>query len=227
MAPMPVVGGPGWATGMGAIGFTPPAPRIVLDWSSIVGFGQDAVVAATESSVREPASEEELAAISGGSLLDRPLMTDAGDIVGAIADVEFDADTGRLTAFVVGDRVVPLTRLVAVGPFAVIVAAPDGPHAPARDSPWDSPPLVGGQHDRRIGAMTEDKKHVGDFAEGQAEEHAEQGELMGDFAAGQEKEEERLGTVQPKGTFAEGQAEEKPDPTAPRGNFAEGQEEKE
>jgi hypothetical protein len=38
-------------------------------------------------------------------------MTDAGDIVGSFADVEFDADTGRLTAFVVGDRVNPLTRL--------------------------------------------------------------------------------------------------------------------
>lgn len=71
--------------------------------------------------------------------------------------------------------------------------------------------------------MTEDKKHVGDFAEGEAEEHVEQGQLRGDFAAGQE-EEPRLGKVQPRGTFAEGQAEEKPDPTAPRGNFAEGQE---
>jgi len=127
----PMVGGPGWATGMGAVGFTPPAPRIVLDWSSIVGFGPDAVVAETESSVRGPASDEELAAISGGSLLDRPLMTDAGDIMGSIADVEFDADTGRLTAFVVGDRVVPLTRLMAIGPFAVIVTAPD---RPPRDS---------------------------------------------------------------------------------------------
>lgn len=121
----PVVGGPGWATGMGAVGFTPPAPRIVLDWSSIVGFGPDAVVAATDSSVREPASDEELAAIGGGGLLDRPLMTDAGDIVGSIADVEFDADTGRLMAFVIDDRVVPLTRLVAIGPFAVIMTAPD------------------------------------------------------------------------------------------------------
>jgi len=72
--------------------------------------------------------------------------------------------------------------------------------------------------------MTEDKKHVGDFAEGQADAHVEQGELLGDFAAGLE-EEPRPGTVQPRGTFAEGQAEEKPDPTAPRGNFAEGQEE--
>ncbi len=123
----PMVGGPGWATGMGAVGFTPPAPRIVLDWSSIVGFGPDAVVAEAESSVRELASDEELAAISGGSLLNRPLMTDAGDILGSIADVEFDTDTGRLTAFVVGDRVVPLTRLMAIGPFAVIVAAPDRP----------------------------------------------------------------------------------------------------
>lgn len=120
-----VVGGPGWAAGMGAVGFNRPAPRIVLDWSSIVGFGPDAVVADTESSLREPGADEELAAISGGGLLDRPLMTDAGDIVGTIADVEFDAATGRLTAFVVGDRVVPLTRLVAIGPFAVIIARPD------------------------------------------------------------------------------------------------------
>ena len=123
----PMVGGPGWATGMGAVGFTLPAPRIVLDWSSIVGFGPDAVVAATESSVREPASDAELAAISGGGLLDRPRMTDAGDIVGSIADVEFDADTGRTTGFVIGDRVVPLTRLVAIGPFAVIMTAPETP----------------------------------------------------------------------------------------------------
>jgi uncharacterized protein YrrD len=97
-----------------------------LDWSSIVGFGPDAVVAATALSVRRLASDEELAAISGGGLLDRPLMTDAGDIVGSIADVEFDTATGRLTAFLVGERAVPLTRLVAIGPFAVIVAAPKG-----------------------------------------------------------------------------------------------------
>jgi hypothetical protein len=101
----------------------------------------------------------------------------------------------------------------------------NAPGSPAPKNPPEVPALADrrGRQDRRTIGMTDEKKHVGDFAEGQSDEHVEQGELMGDFAAGQE-DKPRLGTVQPRGDFAEGQEEEKPDPTAPRGNFAEGQE---
>lgn len=94
---------------------------MVLDWSAVVGFGPDAVVAASAADLRESTAADS-GAIGDPGLLDQPLMTAAGDLVGTIADVEFDAGTGQIAAFVVGDRAVPLTRLIAVGPFAVIVA---------------------------------------------------------------------------------------------------------
>jgi uncharacterized protein YrrD len=115
-----------------------PAPSALLDWTAIAGFGPDAVVAMSGAHLREPATDEEWKALTGGAqLLDRPLMTDAGDIVGTIADVEFDEGGGTVSGFVVDDRTVPLTRLVAVGSFAVIVAARDA------DAPVH-PPASGG-----------------------------------------------------------------------------------
>lgn len=100
----------------------PPPPSIVIDWTDIVGFGPDAIVVPSAAALRAPASEHERYAAEGGQdLLDRPAMTDGGDALGTIKDVQFDEKSGHIEGVVVGDATVKVAAIVAVGPHGVIV----------------------------------------------------------------------------------------------------------
>jgi len=104
-----------------------PEPPILLDWSTIVAFGPDAIVVDSASRLRPPASEAERQQLrSGGELIGRPLMSDAGNMAGKIEDLELDA-TGRITSMVAGGTDVPVGHIHGVGPFAVIVSSPTEP----------------------------------------------------------------------------------------------------
>ena len=103
-------------------------PRMV-DWSSIVGFGPDGIVVEDEDATRPPASDRETAVASGKLDLDgRLILSDGGDSLGALTDVLFDEASGSLTALVAADAEHPAERLVAIGPYCVILRAePDAP----------------------------------------------------------------------------------------------------
>lgn len=99
-------------------------PQIV-DWPSILAFGEDAVIVESEGVAREVSGEREERFIKGTEdLKDKRVLTDQGDELGSVRDVVFDARTGRLSQFVLREQELPIERLVAVGPYAVIVPAP-------------------------------------------------------------------------------------------------------
>lgn len=97
---------------------------LLVDWSSIVGFGPDGIVVRGQDPTRPPADDRELAVASGKLDLDgRLVLSEKGDSLGALGDVLFDETSGELSALVTGEQEHPAERLRAVGPFCVIVAA--------------------------------------------------------------------------------------------------------
>ncbi|HSJ74124.1 MAG TPA: PRC-barrel domain-containing protein [Miltoncostaeaceae bacterium] len=96
----------------------------LVDWSSIVGFGPDGIVVEDDEAARPPADDREAAVASGKLDLDgRLVLTDAGDALGAVTDVEFDDGTGGLRSIVTGEEALDAGRLRAIGPYCVIVRA--------------------------------------------------------------------------------------------------------
>ena len=97
----------------------------MLDWSSVASIGPDAVMVESAGVVREPESEAEKR-LAGGELdLDGKLvLNEAGDALGLLEDLEFDETDGRLASIHVPGHALPVRRLVAVGPDAIIVPLP-------------------------------------------------------------------------------------------------------
>lgn len=96
----------------------------VLPWDSVSAIGPDAVMVESAELLTEPGTQPfgfvtDLYALSG-----RPLLTEQGDSIGRLEDVEVDEASGRVVSLLVAGRSVPLERFVAVGPDAVIVPAP-------------------------------------------------------------------------------------------------------
>lgn len=96
----------------------------ILPWDSVTAIGPDAVMVDSAEQLTEPGTRPlgfvtDLYAFNG-----RPLLTDQGDSMGRLEDVELDEASGRVVALLVPGRSVPLERFVALGPDAVIVPAP-------------------------------------------------------------------------------------------------------
>ena len=97
----------------------------ILDWSSVATVGRDAVMVESAESVRGPRSEIEQRLGAGDlDLLGKLVLDESGDSLGTLEDIEFDETTGRLAQLFVPGHSLPLERLVAIGPDAVIVPLP-------------------------------------------------------------------------------------------------------
>ena len=95
---------------------------LLVDWAQLSGFGPDAVMVKDESSLRPPADEREQSAAGGDlDLLGRRALSEAGNELGKIDDVTFDAETGALEDLVIGDRHVPAGSLLGSGSYAVVL----------------------------------------------------------------------------------------------------------
>lgn len=95
----------------------------IAEHSAIHGIGEAAVVVEQDSSVRPAASPEEVATVKG----DRPLLkarviTDAGEDIGPVEDVEFDPDSGVVHTVTVPGGPIPVDRLRGLGSYALVVA---------------------------------------------------------------------------------------------------------
>ncbi|HEX6254970.1 MAG TPA: PRC-barrel domain-containing protein [Euzebyales bacterium] len=94
----------------------------LVDWSSIVGFGPDAVVVDSADSLRPAAGDHEQRVVAGDlDLLGRRVLTDGGYEIGELADVDFDESSGVLELIRTTHTAVGGDGLLAIGPYAVIV----------------------------------------------------------------------------------------------------------
>lgn len=94
----------------------------VVDWDSVVGFGPDAIVVTGEDALRAPEGDHEQLAVAGKlDLIGRRVLSNAGDEIGMLTDVEFDEVSGSLQSLLVGESSHDASRLMAVGPYSLIV----------------------------------------------------------------------------------------------------------
>ena len=99
---------------------------LLAPWEEVTGFGPDAILIADEAVLEESRDDREKAAADGKlELVGKNALSDAGNNLGAVTDVVFDADTGAIESVYVEDREQPASALLGVGSFAVIVRAVD------------------------------------------------------------------------------------------------------
>jgi sporulation protein YlmC with PRC-barrel domain len=93
-----------------------------VEWSQLSGFGPDAVMVVDEGALRPPADDRERSGADGKlELLGKRALSERGNELGIIDDVNFDADTGALEDLVIGDRRVPAGALLGSGSYAAVL----------------------------------------------------------------------------------------------------------
>ncbi len=94
-----------------------------LMWSAIVGFGADAVTVTDAHAITE--LSEEVAALAGKDhhLKGKRILSNAGDELGPVDDVEFDPESGQVQALITGEQDIAGERLIGIGSYAVVVRA--------------------------------------------------------------------------------------------------------
>ena len=92
-----------------------------LHWPDIADFGPDAVMVVSAGAVREAAGRA--AELLGGNLdlVGKRLLTDAGDELGQVVDIDIDERNGAVAEIHAGDVSVRGDFLVASGSYAVVV----------------------------------------------------------------------------------------------------------
>ncbi len=90
----------------------------VVEWPKIVGIGPDAVIV-TDDEALTPHPD-------AASPMGRLLLSELGNEAGTVTDVEFDDTSGTLIGLSSQSAAVSGDRLLADGPYAIIVAARDG-----------------------------------------------------------------------------------------------------
>jgi uncharacterized protein YrrD len=87
-----------------------------VGWPQIVGIGPDAVVVADD----DAASEQQ-----DRSPIGRLALSELGNAAGPVTDVEFDETSGALISLATETVLIEGDRLLADGPYALIVATRD------------------------------------------------------------------------------------------------------
>jgi uncharacterized protein YrrD len=94
----------------------------LVDWSAITGFGPDAIVVESEDALRPPAEGRELEAASGHLNLDgRLTLSEGGDSLGTLTDIEFDETSGAVERIVTETGSFHGSQLGAIGPYCLIL----------------------------------------------------------------------------------------------------------
>ncbi len=98
----------------------------LVSWTDIHGFGPDAVTVSGDDRLRPVRDDGERRLASKDlDVLGKQVLSTAGDVLGHVADVEFDPETGVIDAWDLdgGDRI-DGARTVGLGAYALVVAAP-------------------------------------------------------------------------------------------------------
>ncbi len=100
----------------------------LVDWAQLSGFGPDAVMVRDESALRQPLDDRERAAADGKlDLVGKRALTERGNELGFLDDVDFDPATGVVEMLRIGDREIPAGSLLGSGHYAVVLDASQEP----------------------------------------------------------------------------------------------------
>ena len=92
---------------------------------AVEAIGDEALMVGTPDAVRFPTTNLEQRWVHERlDVVDRLVLSDEGNELAAVEDIEFDPSTGVIEAVVLEDRRLTGDELVGVGAFAVVVQAP-------------------------------------------------------------------------------------------------------
>jgi uncharacterized protein YrrD len=91
-------------------------------WPQIVGVGPDAVVVSDDDAASEQSDLR--------SPMGRLALSELGNAAGAVTDVEFDETNGTLISLATEAVLLEGDRIVADGPYALIIATREGAEFP-------------------------------------------------------------------------------------------------
>jgi uncharacterized protein YrrD len=94
-----------------------------LPWSDITAFGADAVTVTGAEVITDPG--DAVSALSGKDrkLAGKRVLSEFGEDLGSVSDVDFDPGTGSITALNLPGGDVQGNRLIGIGSYAVVVRA--------------------------------------------------------------------------------------------------------
>lgn len=91
----------------------------LVDWTQVESIGPDAVIV---NGSHEPNGDDDRAVSGALHPLQKRVLSDQGNEIGTLDDVEID-DGGRVRTLIVGDEHVQGGRLEGVGSYAVVITA--------------------------------------------------------------------------------------------------------
>ena len=103
-----------------------------VDWSAVSGLGTDAVVIESEEHLRPAADAREERALAGD--LDwkgKRVLSDHGNEVGTVTEIELDEKTGGIEVVETTSGRVSADRLLALGSYCLVVRQEPPPPASA------------------------------------------------------------------------------------------------
>jgi uncharacterized protein YrrD len=96
----------------------------IVDWSDLAAVGPDALMVDSDEVRRGPLNVTEQQFVAGNlELAGKLVLTDTGDAIGELTDLSFEEETGKVVELEVPGHALPLTTIVALGPYSLIVAA--------------------------------------------------------------------------------------------------------
>ncbi len=91
-------------------------------WPDLAAVGTDVVTVADAEKVIEPDAELTELAGKDRSVLKKRVLTECGEDLGSVKDIDFDPKTGELRELLLSDATVAGERLLGIGSYAVVVA---------------------------------------------------------------------------------------------------------
>jgi uncharacterized protein YrrD len=94
----------------------------VLTWENVQSFGPDAVTVRSADKLRTDKDAPGDRADLRHNPIGKQVITEAGEALGIVKDIDFDESDGRIRRLIAKDREISGERLLGVGGYAVVVA---------------------------------------------------------------------------------------------------------
>ncbi|MFG2415135.1 PRC-barrel domain-containing protein [Streptomyces goshikiensis] len=95
----------------------------LVKWTDVQAFGPDAVTVRSADKIRSD-SDIPVPADKRHDPIGKRVLTETGHDVGILDDVDFDETTGHIQRLIADSQEIPGDRLLGVGAYAVVIAAP-------------------------------------------------------------------------------------------------------
>ncbi|MEU8523325.1 PRC-barrel domain-containing protein [Streptomyces sp. NBC_01216] len=99
-------------------------PGTAIAWDRVQSFGPDAVTVRSADRIQSGEDVSEALADKRLDPLGKRLLTETGQVLGTLDDIDFDETTGRVDRLIAGGQEYPGESLLGAGTYAVVIAAP-------------------------------------------------------------------------------------------------------